>query len=96
MFKIPLIATPSQSLSVQLGAQNCEITVSQKYEGGVFLTLRADGQDIVTNSLCRNLVSVVRQDYLPFSGELAFVDTQGASDPDYTGFGTRFQLAYVP
>ena len=34
--------------------------------------------------------------YLGFVGDLLFVDTQGVSDPDYTGLGTRYFLIYVP
>ena len=34
--------------------------------------------------------------YLGFIGDLLFVDTQGVSDPDYTGLGTRYFLIYVP
>ncbi len=34
--------------------------------------------------------------YLGFTGSLLFIDTQGTSDPDYTGLGTRYFLIYVP
>ncbi len=34
--------------------------------------------------------------YLGFIGDLLFIDTQGTSDPDYTGLGTRYFLVYVP
>ncbi|MCP1257899.1 phage baseplate plug family protein [Acetobacter lambici] len=28
-------------------------------------------------------------------GDLAFADTQGTQDPDYTGLGSRFVLVYA-
>lgn len=96
MLRVPIVAVPSQSLAVNLGGQQCEIKIDQKYDGGVFLSLRVDGVSVVSFGICRDRVSLVRHDYLPFVGKLAFVDTQGASDPDYRGFGTRFQLAYIP
>lgn len=96
MIKIPLIATPSQSLTVTLGNQQCEIQIAQKYAGGVFLSMQVDGVSVVNSKLCRDRVNVVRAGYLPFVGALSFVDTQGVSDPDYTWFGSRYQLAYIP
>lgn len=94
--RIPLLATPSQRLTITLGKQRCQIEVTQKYTGGVFLTLTVDGVNVANSTLCRDRVAVVRQLSRPLVGKLAFVDTQGTSDPDYTGFGTRFQLVYIP
>lgn len=96
MFSVPIIATPSQSLTVNLNGQQCDIQIDQKYSGGVFFSMQVDGVSVVSFGLCRDRVSLVRNTYLPFVGALAFVDTQGLSDPDYSGFGTRFQLAYFP
>lgn len=93
--RIPLAAVPSQKLSVNLGGQSCQIAIYQK-ETGVFLDLARDNIAIVTGAICRDRVSVVREEYLTFAGLVGFVDTQGESDPDYTGFGTRYQLAYIP
>jgi hypothetical protein len=91
---IPLEPTPSQSLEVVLGGQNCTITVQQKAEG-LFLTLIAAGVTIVAWIVCRNACRLVRYAYLPFIGDLTFMDTQGADDPVYTGLGDRFQLCYL-
>jgi hypothetical protein len=96
MLTIPLSATPSQSLRVTLAGQRCVIRVDQKYQGGVFLSLTANDVQILDSRMCRDRVKLVRGDYAAFAGNLAFVDTQGASDPDYTGFGTRYKLVYVP
>lgn len=95
-FRIPLAAIPSQTLSITLSGQRCEIEVTQKYTGGVFLTLTCNGVRIATNRICIDRVPVIRQSYLPFIGMLIFIDTQGVTDPDYTGFADRFKLAYVP
>lgn len=95
MLRLPIVAKPSQSMRISLGGQQCEVLISQK-QTGVYLSLKAGGIDIINFAICRDRVSIARKEYLPFVGTLAFVDTQGASDPDYTGFGTRFQLAYIP
>lgn len=92
---IPIIATPNQSLTVNLGGQMCKITVIQRGDN-VYLSLIANNINILTNTLCRDRVNLVRDSYLPFVGMLAFIDTQGYSDPDYSGFGSRYKLAYIP
>ena len=43
---------------------------------------------------CMNLNLIVRSQYLGYSGDFAFFDTQGTSNPNYTGLGGRFQLIY--
>lgn len=95
MFRLPIIATPSQSMRIGLGGQQCEVLINQK-QTGVYLSLKVNNVSIINSAICRDRVNIARRDYLPFSGTLAFVDTQGSSDPDYTGFGSRFQLAYIP
>lgn len=95
MQKLPIVAQPSQTMTVMLGAQQCSISIYQRY-GLVFLDLTINGVRKITGTICRDRVNVARHAYTGFAGKLAFVDTQGTSDPEYTGFGTRYQLAYVP
>ena len=92
---IPITAVASQQLSVSLGGQSCAINLYQK-STGLFFDLAVEGNPIVTAMLCMNGVGLVQQPYLGFVGQVAFIDTQGSSDPDYTGLGTRFVLTYTP
>lgn len=94
MMTIPVGAAPAQSLAVTLGGQNCKINVYQK-GALVFLDLFVDGEPIIQTAICRDRVNLVRQGYLGFIGGLVFCDTQGVSDPDYSGFGDRFLLIYL-
>lgn len=91
--RIPLGALPSQNLYVQLGNQTCRLKVYQKLTG-LYLDLDVDNVRVVSGALCRDRVWMVRDGYLGFTGDLSFVDTQGASDPDYTGLASRFQLVW--
>jgi hypothetical protein len=91
---IPIAATPSQKLTILLGGQNCQIKVYQKTTG-VYLDLAVNDSPIVSGVVCRDRVAIVRDTYLGFTGDLSFFDTQGTSDPSYTGFGARFQLVYL-
>jgi len=93
--RIPTVATANQTLTVTLGGQLCKITIIQR-NGLVYLSLTANNTPVIDTRMCRDRTKLVRGAHLGFSGDLAFVDTQGASDPDYTGFGTRYQLVYLP
>lgn len=90
---IPIVAVPSQSFTIQLGTQNCAINIYQ-LSTGLYFDLTVNNQDIVNTMICLNLVGLVREEYLGFVGQLAFVDTQGNSDPTYDGLGSRYQLIY--
>lgn len=90
---IPISPSPSQTFTIQLGTQNCRINLNQK-STGLFFDLFIDESPVVQSMICLNLVGLVRESYLGFVGQLAFVDVQGNSDPYYTGFGTQFLLVY--
>lgn len=92
---IPVKPLPYQSLTVQLGTQQCRITIFQNGEM-LLMDLTVNSVRIATSLCCRDRTPIIRYAYLGFVGTLAFVDTMGASDPVYTGLGTRFKLVYVP
>lgn len=96
MKTIPLaVNEPAQSLTVMLAGQNCKINIYEKTTG-VYLDLFINNTTVITTcSLCLDRVRVVRETYRGFIGDLAFVDTQGTSDPTNSGFGTRFLLTYL-
>lgn len=94
MLIVPLQPVPAQELSVTLSDQVCQIRVWQKATG-MFIDLYVDNALVIGGVLCENLNKIVRSAYLGFSGDLAFIDTQGSSDPDYAGLGSRFKLAYL-
>lgn len=104
MQTIPLQAVPAQTVSVLLGNQQCTINIYQRFFG-LFLDLYLTQQivspnpvvptPIVIGAICWNLNFIVRYEYLGFSGDLAFMDTQGDGSPIFTGLGSRFQLVYL-
>ena len=93
MQTIPLQPIPNQTLQVQLNGQACTLNVFQ-YSYGLFCTVMVGATLIVASAICQNQNRIIRDDYLGFSGSLAFVDTQGSTDPVFTGFGGRYQLIY--
>lgn len=93
--RIPLIAAPSQRLTITLGAQRCVITVYQR-STGLYVDLSVAGAPVTVGTICRDRVNLVRSSYAAFVGKLAFIDTRGTSDPTYDGLGDRYQMVYIP
>jgi len=94
MQSIPLTAVPSQTFNAVLGGQNCTLNI-YTLSTGLFMDVLISGIAVISGVLCLNRVRIVRDAYLGFIGDLAFTDTQGANDPDYTGLGTRYVLLYL-
>ena len=94
MQQIPLQPIPSQQLQVTLGGQKCAISVYVKTQC-MFFDLAVNGTQVAYAVQCKNLVSLVPTSYLGFSGWLTLVDTQGSSDPIYTGLGSRWIMLYM-
>jgi hypothetical protein len=94
MLTIPISAIPNQQFSTVLAGQNCIINIYQK-STGVFLDLTVNENVICQGALVLGQSLIVKNTYLGFIGNLAIIDTQGFSDPDYTGFGDRYQLVYL-
>lgn len=90
---VPLKAVPSQGVNVILAGQPCTILLRQ-IGGRQYLSLSLNGTVICRNVLLVNMSGVVRASYTGFIGELAAIDTQGDEAPQYSGWGTRWLLAF--
>lgn len=91
---INLQKSASQQFSANLSEQPCTIKVHQR-GSDVYVDLYVNGEAVVLGALARDRVGLTRHLHLPFKGELLFVDTHGSIDPQYTGFGERWQLLYL-
>ena len=94
MQTIPVQPLPNQTLQVQLNNQACTLNIYQQTYG-MFMDVYVGSTLIIAGVICENLNRIVRSIYLGFSGDFAFVDTQGSADPLYTGLGARWQLVYL-
>jgi len=90
---IPLQSVPSQVLSVILNSQQCQLKVYQK-STGLYIDVYLNGSLLKGGQICQNENRIIRDAYYGFVGDMAFVDSQGSNDPDYTGLGGRFTLNY--
>lgn len=93
-YTLPLAAEPSQAITVTIGDQRMTLEVYQK-RFGLFVDVYVNDTLVIGGVLARNLVKIVRSAYLGFVGDLCFYDTQGTSDPDYTGLVDRFVFLYT-
>ena len=91
---INLQKSASQQISANLAAQSCTIRVHQR-NGDIYVDLHVISEAVVLGVLARDRVGLTRHAYLPFRGELLFVDAHSTDDPQYTGLGERWLLAYL-
>jgi hypothetical protein len=90
---VPLQSVPSQTVRVTLGAQVCDVHVYQR-STGLHVDLTVAEVLVIGGVIAHDRNRIVRSVYLGFIGDLAFVDTHGSEDPDYTGLAERFLLIY--
>jgi hypothetical protein len=91
MLLVPVRAVPNQTLSILLANQLCRLTLRTRFYG-LFMDVSVNDAPIVQGVICQNWNRIVRSAYLGFVGDFAFWDTQGSTDPAYTGLGSRYLL----
>lgn len=92
---VPTQPVPYQIIIVQLNKQNCQINIRQLFYG-IFVDLLVDNTLIIGGVIAQDRNLIVISPYLGFIGDLMFIDNLGATDPYYTGLGSRYSLAYLP
>jgi hypothetical protein len=103
MQNIPVSPVPAQVMTVQLNGtqsgtpynQNVRIRLYQLGTYGLFMDVYLSGALIVGGQICQDKNRIIRDAYLGFVGDLIVRDTQGSSDPDWSGLGTRYLLTYL-
>lgn len=91
---IPVKAVPSQTLGVLLNSQNTTLNIYQKFYG-LFINVLVNDVLVIGGIVCEDRNRIVRSEYLGYDGDFSFFDTEGKHDPDYTGLGERYLLAYM-
>lgn len=91
---IPLGAVAYQSLRVPLSGHAIRLDLQQRATG-LYAALWLDDVPVLAGVLCQDRTWLVRKTACGMPGDLAFADTQGVQDPDYTGLGSRFVLVYA-
>lgn len=98
MLIVPLQPVPSQRIKTTISGQIVSLDVYQR-RYGLFINVYVNEVLEVGAVICQNLNRIIRDQYLNenvgFSGDFVFCDTQGSSDPVFSGLGLRFQLAWL-
>lgn len=99
MLLVPTQPIPNQQIQCQLNGQACTLNIYQQ-PFGMFMDVFVGATQIIAGVVCENMNRIVRNSYLGFIGDFAWIDTQAASpasatDPIYTGLGSRYQLLYL-
>lgn len=95
MILVPLSAVASQTLAITLNGQACKISLRAN-GGSLYFSLVVSSTTILTSKICRNKQRLLLGlEYRGFSGDFAFVDTQGDEQPWYTGLNDRWLLYYL-
>lgn len=98
MQTVPLQAVPSQKIKTVLDSQIVELDIYQlRY--GMFINVYVNSVLEIGAVICQNLNRIIRNAYLNdrvgFAGDFVFNDTQGLTNPYYTGLGSRYELLYL-
>lgn len=94
MLIVPLQAIPNQTVTVTLNNQVTQLNVYQTFNG-LFIDVYLENDLVIGGVICENQNRIIRSAYLGYSGDFAFIDTQGSEDPVYSGLGSRYFLTYL-
>ncbi len=93
LLSIPLSTDANQTISAILDGKLCQIGLTTT-DYGLFASITYDGVSVARNAICQDRHNINRNTYLGMPEPLFFADLQGTSDPDASGFGTRYVLIY--
>lgn len=95
MIRVPLSAVPSQTLAIVLAGQACEIALRQNGDN-MYFDLTVNRVNIVRSRIVRNKqLLLLDMKYRGFVGDFIFNDSQGDTQPVFTGLAGRYTLYYV-
>ena len=94
LIEIPVSPIANQRFSLELDKQQVEIELRQ-IGPALMCSVWVDEQVVFQNSICGNISRVGQFKSNLFDGVLFFVDTQGTSDPVFTGLGERYKFYFA-
>lgn len=84
----------SQVINTPVGNAVATFALSQK-GGSLFADVALAGNTVAAGVAILDGVPIINNAYSGFPGDVAIVDTQGSTKPNYTGLGSRYQLVWV-
>lgn len=93
IYTIPIQPIPSQSISVLIEDQSF-VFQTRELEGRQYASISLNGDVMCENVLLVNRSYIARCAYKGMQGDFFVLDTQGDEAPNYTGWGSRWLLAF--
>lgn len=93
IYTIPIKPLPSQSIATMIGEQSF-VLQTRELAGRQYISISRDGELICSSVLLVNRSYIARCGYKGMAGDFFVIDTQGDAPPIYTGWGTRWLLAF--
>ena len=91
---IPLQAIPAQTFSTTTDAGDTLKISLYSRSTGLFADVACNGVDVARGVQCVHGGVLVKSPYLGMVGNLLMLDLQGTEDPQVSGLGTRWVMAY--
>jgi hypothetical protein len=92
---LPIQAVANQKFSALLSGQQTDISIYLLADGNLYIDIYLNNAPVVVGVLLLNKNKIIRNTYFGYLGDFFITDTQGSSDPAYTGLGVRYQLVYM-
>ncbi len=95
MQTLSLKQVPNQTLSSILNLQQVSLNIYTLIDGKLYMDVNLNDAPIAAGVICQNNRFIVRNAASGFNGDFVFTDTQGYTDPVFSGFGSRYLLIYL-
>lgn len=90
---LQLPAAPNQAFDCVLDGRQANINLTTT-DYGLYADVTYDGEPVITGRLCLDRVDINANRYTGLPQALFFADLQGTTDPQWSGFNTRYLLVY--
>jgi hypothetical protein len=90
---VPLPQSANATFSAVLDGQEAIFNLTTT-DFGLFADVVYNGVPVINARLCLDRVDINPRRYNGMPQALFFADTQGTTDPIFTGFGSRYLLVY--
>lgn len=98
---VPVRNLPNQEFTTTLNNQQVRLRIYERRfrshipnDHRIYIDVILNNILLIAGAMCQHAVPIIQDITLGFTGDLAFVDTEGTDDPKSSGLGTRWLLVY--
>lgn len=94
-YKIPLLPTPNQVVNTTINDKAIEVSLALRKNNRLYATISINNETIISSRVCLDRTALTPEWYKNKNMVFTFVDSQGYTDPEYSGLGSRYNLFMV-